>query len=168
MFRKLSAILLIATLGAIASAATVQGAHGKGFARDSQGRHAEFDFEVVKTTDGDRTQLGGRFVFRSLTMYDNRRSLVTIRLHELTGLEVDREGNICHIRGLGVMIVRRGRQEEEIRGVIRASFVDRRNREQPDLPHDLIGVSFTLGDRQLFGFEGGVVRGDIAVFRRTP
>ncbi|MFY9234785.1 MAG: hypothetical protein WAO58_10045 [Fimbriimonadaceae bacterium] len=167
MLRKLSAILLIATLGAMALAQNgVQGASGKGAAQDARGRIGEFDFEVVKRTMGDRTELGGRFVFQTLGVVDGHHVRITIRLHELTGLVTNRDHRTAQIAGNGVMIIRRGDRSEEIRGSIRATFADRRSREHPDAPHDLISVGFSQGTRGMFGFEGGVIRGDIRVFWR--
>ncbi|NUL81157.1 MAG: hypothetical protein HUU60_00350 [Armatimonadetes bacterium] len=159
MFRKSLVLGLVAMATfAFAIECNVDGVHGFGVA-GTEDRHGEFRLAAKRVTCGDRSQIDGHFVFR--TVNRDRRAAIEITMVRLGRLGVGED--TAEWTGHGTMVVRTPQGVRRTTGAIQGRAHDAGEGDDPDY----LGFTFTPERGEPYAFRGPVVRGNIEVFHRT-
>jgi hypothetical protein len=141
----------------------IQGAKGRGVAVNENGLRANFQFDVKKGTNGNRTDIGGPLEFRAADPATKRAvELVMPRARRFA-----KSGNVAEFGGpaRGVFMEGRGRIVRE--GTLQVRVEDRKLPRGDGEP-DLFGLRFEAARGGfVFEFRGAVRDGDLVVYERT-
>jgi hypothetical protein len=154
-------LTLLVAIPALALAALILNAHGRGAARSEDGRIGHFNFNVTKTINGTQITRSGKFVLENTD--PETRNGVRIFMRELRDMTI--EERVARFQGPGSIrwVTREGRVVEKS-GSVRVLARDTR-REGTGLP-DRIAVTFLSESPHFtYAFEGNVTDGDVVVSR---